>query len=230
MFVKICGITNEEDALLALALGADALGFNFVSGSPRQVGPTEVRDIVRRLPSGTLTIGVFRDERPQRVVEIVNTVGLRGAQLHGREPISEVRAVRRHVPFVIQAFPAGDEAVAAVANGPADAVLLDAPSPGSGRVFDWALAEGVPGGIRLVLAGGLDASNVGEAIRRVRPWGVDVCTGVETFAGSGRKDPRKLRRFVEAARAAGDELEADGWTPHRRDAGPYDWQEHDPRR
>ena len=230
MFVKICGITNEEDALLAVALGADALGFVFASGSPRQVGPTEVRDIVRRLPPGTLTIGVFRDERPQRVVEVVNTVGLRGAQLHGREPISEVRAVRRHVPFVIQGFAAGDEAVAAVANGPADAVLIDAPSPGSGQVFDWALAEGVPGGIRLLLAGGLESGNVGDAIRRVRPWGVDVCTGVETFAGSGRKDPRKLRRFIEAARAAGDEVEADGWTPYGREAGPYDWQENDPRR
>ncbi|HZP31424.1 MAG TPA: phosphoribosylanthranilate isomerase [Acidimicrobiia bacterium] len=229
MFVKICGVTNEEDALLAVALGADALGFMFVSGSPRQVGPTEVRDIVRRLPPGTLTIGVFRDERPERVIEVVNTVGLRGAQLHGREPLSEVRAVRRHVPFVIQAFVAGDEAVASVANGPADAVLLDSPAPGSGRVFDWSLAEGVPGGIRLLLAGGLDHHNVGNAIRRVRPWGVDVSSGVETFAGSGRKDPRKLRRFIEAAREAAAELESERFLPIEG-AGhhaPYDWQQLD---
>jgi phosphoribosylanthranilate isomerase len=226
VFVKICGITNEEDALLAVALGADALGFVFSSGSPRQVGPSEVRDIVRRLPPGTITIGVFRDERPERVVEIVNTVGLRGAQLHGREPLSEVRTVRRNVPFVIQAFSAGDDALASVANGPADAVLVDAPEPGSGRVFDWAMAEGVPGGIRLVLAGGLDSHNVGDAIRRVRPWGVDVSTGVETFAGSGRKDPRKLRRFVEAAREAAAELDTDGWVPGPRHShsGPYDWE------
>ncbi len=229
--MKICGITNEEDALLAVALGADALGFNFSPGSPRQVVPSEVRDIVKRLPPDTITIGVFRDERPERVIETVNTVGLRGAQLHGREPLSEVRAVRRHVPFVIQAFSAGDEAVATVATGPADAVLVDSPTPGSGRVFDWSLAEFVPGGIRLLLAGGLDAHNVGDAIRRVRPWGVDVATGTETFAGSGRKDPRKLRRFIEAARAAGDELEADGWEPGERGGrAPYDWQIDDLRR
>jgi phosphoribosylanthranilate isomerase len=231
VFVKICGITNEEDALLAVALGADALGFVFSAGSPRQVSATEVRDIVRRLPPGTMTIGVFRDERPERVVETVNTVGLRGAQLHGREPLSEVRAIRRNVPFVIQAFVAGDDAVAAVANGPADAVLVDSPEPGSGRVFDWSLAEGVPGGIRLLLAGGLDPHNVGDAIRRIRPWGVDVSSGVETFAGSGRKDPRKLRRFIEAARAAGEELDADGWTPGERStSAPYDWQIDDLRR
>ena len=226
MFVKICGITNEEDALLAVALGADALGFIFVSGSPRQVTPTEVRDIVRRLPPGTMTVGVFRDERPERVVEVVNTVGLRAAQLHGREPLSEVRLIRKNVPFVIQAFTAGDDAVASVANGPADAVLVDSPAPGSGRVFDWSLLEGVPGGIRLLLAGGLDPHNVGDAIRRVRPFGVDVCTGVETFAGSGHKDPRKLRRFIEAARAAGAELETEASIPgdNHRATAPYDWQ------
>jgi phosphoribosylanthranilate isomerase len=226
VFVKICGITNEEDALLAVALGADALGFIFVSGSPRQVTPTEVRDIVRRLPPGTTTVGVFRDERPERVVEVVNTVGLRAAQLHGREPLSEVRTIRRNVPFVIQAFTAGDDAVASVANGPADAVLVDSPAPGSGRVFDWSLLEGVPGGIRLLLAGGLDPHNVGDAIRRVRPFGVDVCTGVETFAGSGHKDPRKLRRFIEAAREAAAELETEAWIPgdHHRATAPYDWQ------
>jgi phosphoribosylanthranilate isomerase len=231
MWIKICGITNEEDALLAVALGADALGFVFSPGSPRQISATDVRDIVRRLPPGTMTIGVFRDERPERVVETVNTVGLGGAQLHGREPLSEVRAIRRNIAFVIQAFVAGDDAVASVANGPADAVLVDSPEPGSGRVFDWSLAEGVPGGIRLLLAGGLDPHNVGEAIRRVRPWGVDVSSGVETFAGSGRKDPRKLRRFIEAARAAGDELESDGWTPGERSgSAPYDWQIDDLRR
>jgi phosphoribosylanthranilate isomerase len=226
VFVKICGITNEEDALLAVALGADALGFVFSSGSPRQVTPADVRDIVRRLPPGTTTIGVFRDERPERVVEIVNTVGLKGAQLHGREPLSEVRMVRRNVSFVIQAFAAGDDAIASVANGPADAVLVDSPDPGSGQVFDWALAEGVPGGIRLLLAGGLDSHNVADAIRRVRPWGVDVSSGVETFAGSGRKDPRKLRRFIEAARTAAEELDTDGWVPGPRHSAssPYDWE------
>ena len=113
MFVKICGITNEEDALLAVALGADALGFVFAPGSRRQVRPDDVRDILRRLPPGTVSVGVFRDERPERVVELVHRLGLTGAQLHGREPLSEVRWVRRRVPFVIQAFAAGDPALAA---------------------------------------------------------------------------------------------------------------------
>jgi phosphoribosylanthranilate isomerase len=223
VFVKICGITNEEDALLAVALGADALGFMFAPGSPRQVTPSDARDVLKRLPPGTVTVGVFRDERPGRVVEIVNSVGLGGAQLHGREPSSEVRYVRARVPFVIQAFRAGDPAVANAADGKADIVLLDAPDPGSGRVFDWSLAEGVPSGMRLLLAGGLTPDNVGEAIRRVRPWGVDVSTGVETEPGSGRKDARRLTRFLEEARRAGAEVESDGWVP--ADAAPYDWQE-----
>jgi phosphoribosylanthranilate isomerase len=222
VFVKICGITTEEDALLAVALGADALGFNFAPGSPRQITPGDARDVLKRLPPGTVTVGVFRDERPGRVVEIVNSVGLGGAQLHGREPSSEVRYVRKRVPFVIQGFRAGDPAVSSAADGTADIVLLDAPTPGSGRVFDWSLAEGVPAGMRLLIAGGLTPGNVGEAIRRVRPWGVDVATGVETEPGSGRKDARLMARFFEEARRAGEQVESDGWVP--ADAAPYDWQ------
>jgi phosphoribosylanthranilate isomerase len=221
VFVKICGITNEDDALLAVAMGADALGFMFVPGSRRLVTPDAVRDIVRRLPPDTVTVGVFRDERPERVAEIVNKVGLTGAQLHGREPLSEVRWVRRRVQFVIQAFSAGDPALAAAANGPADVILVDGPDPGSGRVFDWKLAEGAPGGIRLMLAGGLNAENVADAIRRVRPWGVDVSTGVE--ATPGRKDARKVKRFVEAAKEAGYAVEDDERPPSRT-SGPYDWE------
>lgn len=230
MFVKICGITHEDDALLAVALGADALGFVFAP-SRRQVRPEQVAEIVRRLPHGVVTVGVFRDERPERVIDIVNRVGLTGAQLHGREPLSEVRWVRKRVSFVIQGFAAGDPAVTAAANGPADVVLIDSPHPGSGRVFDWSLAEGAPGGVRLLLAGGLNAENVGEAIRRVRPWGVDVSSGVET--APGRKDPRKLRRFIEEAREAGEELTAkltpavamNSSRPNRRADRPYDWAE-----
>jgi phosphoribosylanthranilate isomerase len=230
VFVKICGITNEEDALLAVAMGADALGFVFAPGSPRQVSPSTVHDILRRLPAEAMTIGVFRDERPERIVELVGRLGLAGVQLHGREPVSEAREIRPHVRFLIHAYAAGDDALAGAGNSPADAVLVDAPSPGSGRVFDWSLAEGVPGGVRLLLAGGLDANNVAEAIRRVRPWGVDVSSGVETFTGSGRKDPRKVRRFIEVAKEVGEEVEADGWSPtdENDDGGPYDWA-HDER-
>lgn len=232
MFVKVCGITNEEDALLAVAMGADAVGFVFAPGSPRQVTPALVRDILRRLPSDTMTIGVFRDERPERVVEVVNKLGLTGAQLHGREPVSEARAIRARVRFLIHAFAAGDPALASAGNSPADVILVDSPTPGSGRVFDWTLAEGAPGGVRLMLAGGLDPANVAAAIRRVRPWGVDVSSGVETFAGSGHKDPRKVRNFIETARAVGDEVESDGWAPPvdlDSDRAPYDWAHEDRR-
>ena len=97
MWIKICGITNEEDALLAVALGADALGFVFAPGSPRQVTTHVVGEILHRLPAGVITVGVFRDEVKERAVEIVNTLGLGGAQLHGREPLSDVRWVRRRV-------------------------------------------------------------------------------------------------------------------------------------
>ena len=225
MFVKICGITDEEDALLAVALGADALGFVFAPGSPRQVTPDQVAGIVHRLPAGTMTVGVFRDERPQRVVEIVNGVGLTGAQLHGREPASEMRWVKARVGFAIQAFAAGDPSIASAADGGADVVLLDASEPGSGRVFDWAHVDGVGHGARLLLAGGLTPENVADAIRRVRPWGVDVSTGVETAPGSGRKHPRKLREFIERARAAGEELDADGWEPEPEGSSVlYDWE------
>ena len=198
MLIKICGTTNEEDALLAVAMGADAIGFIFAP-SPRQMAAHAVADIVKRLPREVLTIGVFRDEAPARVVEVVNSTGLRGAQLHGHETPEQARFVRERVPFLIQAFPAGDRSVARAAEYGADVVMLDSASPGSGQVFDWALAE-VPDGIPLMLAGGLNPDNVGEAIAKVHPWGVDVATGVES--SPGRKDPRKLRAFVVAVREA----------------------------
>jgi len=227
MWVKICGITNEEDALLSVALGADALGFNFVSGSSRQVTPETVAEILHRLPAGVITVGVFRDETKERVVEIVNTLGLGGAQLNGREPLSDVRWIRKRVPFLIQAFAAGDPALAAVGNGPVDIVLVDGPESGSGVAFDWALADAVPAGVRLLLAGGLNNDNVAQAIRRVRPWGVDVATGVETFPGSGHKDARKLRRFIEAARGHDEPTERLvaqlPETPEGAGTAPYDW-------
>ncbi len=204
MWVKICGITNLDDALTATAMGADALGFLFAP-SRRQVDVETVRDIVKRLPPEVITVGVFRNERPERVTDVVHRIGLHGAQLHGHEPLREVRWIRQRVQFVVQAFAAGDPGLAAAANGPADIVLVDSPDPGSGKVFDWRLAEGVPGGVRLLLAGGLNPDNVAEAIARVRPWGVDVSTGVE--ASPGRKDATKLRRFIAAAKGAGDELE-----------------------
>jgi phosphoribosylanthranilate isomerase len=218
MFVKICGTTSEEDALLAVAMGADAVGFVFAP-SPRQIAPRAAADIARRLPPEVLTVGVFRDEAPDRVVRVVNGAGLRAAQLHGHETAEATRYIRERVPFVIKAFPAGSPWVSRAGDFGADAVLVDALSPGSGQVFDWSLADGVPDDVRLVVAGGLTPENVAEAIARVRPWGVDVATGVESEPG--RKDPRKVRSFVVAARrAAGDRVhEASATT------APYDWQE-----
>ena len=178
---------------------------------------------MHRLPPGTITVGVFRDERRERVVEVVHSMGLHGAQLHGREHPSEVRWVADRVPLVIQAFPAGDPALAQGATSGAAAVLIDAPTPGSGRVFDWSLAEGAPAGARVLLAGGLDEDNVGDAIRTVRPWGVDVSSGVETEPGSGRKDPVRMRHFIEAARQAGAEVAHDGWVPGEEPGRLYDW-------
>jgi phosphoribosylanthranilate isomerase len=216
MFVKVCGTTNEEDALLAVAMGADAVGFIFAP-STRQVAPGLVRDIVRRLPPEVVTVGVFRDALPESVVKIVNNIGLRAAQLHGKETPEQTAYVRERVPLVIKAFAAGDPRIRRASEYKADMVMLDAPSPGSGQVFDWRLAEGVPDGCRLLLAGGLNTGNVADAIAQVHPWGVDVVTGVE--AEPGHKDPRALRAFVQAVR--------DAAVPAYEGAedGPYDWKE-----
>ncbi|MDQ2651386.1 MAG: phosphoribosylanthranilate isomerase [Actinomycetota bacterium] len=216
MFVKICGITSEEDALLAVAMGADAVGFVFAP-SPRQLAPVRAADIAKRLPPEILTLGVFRDHAPERVVEIVRQAGLVGAQLHGHETIEATRWVRERLPVVIKAFPGGDPELRHAPNYSADIVLLDSASPGSGRVFDWSLAEGAPSGLRLMLAGGLNPDNVAEAIAKVRPWGVDVSSGVESAPGV--KDPRLVRTFIKNAREATP-------TDYRstESTRPFDWQ------
>jgi phosphoribosylanthranilate isomerase len=217
MFVKICGTTSEEDALLAVAMGADAVGFVFAP-SPRQVAPGLVADIVKRLPPEILTVGVFRNEHPERVVEVCNAAGLKAAQLHGRETPEQARWVRARLRWVIQAFPAGDGAVTRAGEYGVDAVLLDNPTPGSGEVFDWKLAGEAPTGTRLIIAGGLTPDNVAAAVAAVQPWGVDAVSGVEK--DPGHKDPVKLRAFVAAARAAAA-------APYEGDEylRPYDWQE-----
>lgn len=214
MFVKVCGTTSEEDALLAVAMGADAVGFIFAP-SPRQVSITAVRQIVHRLPPEVVTVGVFRDAGAEQVVKVVNEIGLKAAQLHGHETPEQVQWVVERVPVVINAFPAGSSAIERAAEYGAQIVMLDAPSPGSGQVFDWRLVEGVPPGSRLLLAGGLTPDNVADAILQAKPWGVDVCTGVE--AEPGRKDAVKLRTFVANARAAAP-AEYDDF-----DDGPFDW-------
>ena len=221
MFVKICGITCAEDALLATALGADALGFVFAP-SRRQVSETVVRDIVGQLPHDVMTVGVFRDMGKARLVEIVNRIGLKAAQLHGGESPATCQWVAERVPLLIRALPAGSPDLRRFDEYGADLLLLDSSAPGSGAVFDWALAEGAPANRRTLLAGGLTPDNVGSAIEQVDPYGVDVSTGVES--GPGRKDPRLLRAFMQNARAAKPvRYEADA---RRR---PFDWPEEEVR-
>jgi phosphoribosylanthranilate isomerase len=217
VFVKICGITSEEDALLAVAMGADAVGF-VLAPSPRQIAPQRVGDIVKRLPPEIVTVGVFRDETRERVVDIAHRARLRAVQLHGRETAADSHWIRQRVRLIIKAFAAGDPQLDQADDYAADAFLVDSATPGSGEVFDWSLAEGAPSNRRIILAGGLTPGNVADAVRVVRPWGVDVSTGVES--APGRKDARKMRAFIEAARAAEPEPPPEQGD---RDVRPFDW-------
>ena len=225
MFVKICGVTTEEDALLSVAMGADALGFNFVPGSVRQLSPVAARDIVRRLPGGVLTVGIFRNELRSRVVEIVHEVGLQAAQLHGNETAADSAWIAERVPSTIKVFAAGDPGLDRLSDYGASRVLVDAPQGGSGQVFDWTMLDGRERGLPLILAGGLRPDNVAQAIRTVRPWGVDVASGVE--ASPGRKDATLVREFIANARQAGQQLadEEASDAPPVSGGRPYDWRE-----
>jgi phosphoribosylanthranilate isomerase len=217
VFVKVCGITNEEDALVAVAMGADAVGFVFAP-SPRQIAPQRAGEIARRLPAEIVTVGVFRDETRQRVVDVAHQAHLRAVQLHGRESAADCHWVHQRVPLLIRAFAAGDRRLDDADEYGADAILVDSATPGSGEVFDWSLAEGAPSNRRVILAGGLTSANVADAIRVVRPWGVDVSSGVESRPG--RKDASKIRAFVAAAKAAEPpEPPVQGDRPVR----PFDW-------
>jgi phosphoribosylanthranilate isomerase len=217
VFVKVCGVTDEEDALLAVAMGADAVGFVFAP-SRRQVAPQRAAEIVRRLPAEIVTVGVFRDESRERVVETAHRARLRAVQLHGHESPADTHWIHQRVSLIIKAFAAGDPQLDHADEYAADAFLIDSAAPGSGEVFDWSLAEGAPSNRRIILAGGLTPENVADAVRVVRPWGVDVSTGVE--AGPGRKDARKMRAFVEAAKAAEPPAPVDHGD---REGRPFDW-------
>jgi len=214
MFVKICGITNEDDALLSVALGADAVGFVFAP-SPRQVAAQKVYDITRRLPREILTVGVFRDEHPKLVLDTAQRAGVKAVQLHGHQSPDAVAEIAAQVKWVIKAVVAGSDDARRADRFATDMILVDAPAPGSGKVFDWGLVDDVPEGLRVILAGGLRPDNVAGAVRRVRPWGVDVASGVEQ--SPGRKDPLKLKAFIANAREASPQ-------PYLGpDDLPYDW-------
>lgn len=203
MFIKICGITNEEDALLSIAMGATAIGFVFAP-SKRQISVAKAADIVKRLPPGIITVGVFRDHDPKSISRIMREAGLRGAQLHGRETVSEVDQVTADHGWVMKAVVAGSRDAEQCDRYRTDLILVDSAMPGSGETYDWALLDLLPNSVRLVVSGGLNADNVGEVIKRVRPYGVDVSSYVEREPG--RKDAAKLRRFVQSAQKAFDEL------------------------
>jgi len=215
MFVKICGITNEDDALLSVAMGADAVGFVFAP-SPRQIAAQVAYDITRRLPPEILTVGVFRNELPARVVDLAHKSGVKAVQLHGRETAEQCIEVAKQIRWVIKAFGSDDENLPRADQYGTDLILLDAPSPGSGKVFDWSLAGDAPDSVRLILAGGLTPDNVAAAVEEVQPWGVDVSSGVEREPG--KKDALAVKRFIENARAAAA-------VPYLGDdeAMPYDW-------
>lgn len=214
MFVKICGITNEDDALLSVAMGADAVGFVFAP-STRQIAAQVAYDITRRLPPEILTVGVFRNEHPKLVVDTAHRAGVKAVQLHGRETPAQSIEIAQHFRWVIKAFGADDENLPHADRYGTDMILLDAPEPGSGKVFDWSVAGDAPDSVKLILAGGLTPDNVGAAITEVQPWGVDVSSGVEREPG--KKDVLAVKRFIENARAHAA-------TPYVGDDNlPYDW-------
>ncbi len=167
-----------------------------------------VADIVKRLPYETMTVGVFRDEAPQRVVDIANQIGLGAVQLHGMESIEDTQWIRSRTRRTIKAFPAGHRNIDRFPEYGAQKLLIDGANPGSGELFDWRLAEGVVDPTRLIVSGGLRPENVGAAIAHLHPCGVDVSSGVE--AAPGVKDPGKLHEFIGAAHAAARRSCAEG--------------------
>jgi phosphoribosylanthranilate isomerase len=203
MRVKVCGITRLEDALLAADLGADAIGFVCWPESPRFVDPDTIRAIVRALPPLVATVGVFVDQDVASVRDTVQRAGILAVQLHGHERPEE------WVPFdrpLLKAIGVGRSFRLAMLDAwPASiTVLLDAADGrhrgGTGRTIDWDVARAAASIRRIVLAGGLRPENVGDAIRRVRPFGVDVSSGVEIRPGV--KDAGRLRAFMDAVASA----------------------------
>jgi len=200
--VKICGITNLDDALHAAACGADALGFVFYAGSPRFVAPADVAMICAELPPFVSRVGLFVNEAPERIREIAGQCGLDVLQLHGDEPpevctLPPFRVIKGVRPRTLADLPA-------LSSYPVSALLVDAAVPGqyggTGQRADWHLAREIVARHRVILAGGLVPANVAEAVREVRPYGVDVSSGVE--ASPGRKDPEKVAQFMRMAREA----------------------------
>ncbi len=197
--VKICGITRREDALLAARLGADALGFNFWPGSKRYVDPDVARAIIDELPPFVTAVGLFVNQPPTHVLATAARSGIGAVQLHGDEPYQDCNGYP--FPAIKALRVAGPESLADMGRYRVRAFVLDAPCTGfggSGAAFDWALAREAAARATVILAGGLTPENVADAILDVRPFAVDVASGVESAPGV--KDPDKLRRFIENAK------------------------------
>ena len=197
--VKVCGITRVDDALLAGDLGASAVGFVFWPRSPRYLDPAEARRIAARLPGDVAPVGVFVDPSAEEVRQVVEQVGLAAVQLHGDEPPAFCRELPYRVIKAVGVEEAAATRAAAVAVPEEATVLLDARDPerrgGTGRTVDWEIAAGIAAARRVFLAGGLGPANARVAIRTVRPYGLDVSSGVES--APGRKDPARLRAFFD---------------------------------
>jgi phosphoribosylanthranilate isomerase len=202
--VKICGITNLDDALAAVAAGADALGFNFYRPSPRYLTASAARTIIERLPARVLAVGVFVNEAIETLENTAAVSGISAVQLHGNE--SPEYCNRLQGRYLIKVFPGGEASKPESALAyDVQAIMLDADANetfgGTGRLADWSrarqLAELFP---RLILAGGLAPENVAQAIARVHPYAVDACSKLE--CAPGRKDNARMHEFVAAVRAA----------------------------
>lgn len=190
MIVKICGITNREDALAAAEAGASAIGFNFYRESPRYISHTGAAMIGEKLPANVWKVGVFVNETPETIARVVLDAGLDVAQLHGS---SEARGVR-----IWQAMRVVDPVGMALIGG-VEAVVIDSPSDtalgGTGETWDWTQTPHLEP--KIIIAGGLDADNVRTAIEQAMPWGVDACSRIEKAPGV--KDHERMRRFIHAA-------------------------------
>jgi phosphoribosylanthranilate isomerase len=201
VLVKICGITRLEDALAAARLGADWVGFNFWPRSRRYIAPEAAACIVSALPASVLPVGVLVDPDAAELVRAIQVSGVRTVQLHGDE--SPALCASATVPVVKGIRVRDAHSLAALASYEVSAFLLDSATPGyggSGTGFDWSLASEVAAELPVWLAGGLTPDNVSEAVKRVRPRGVDVASGVESAPGV--KDPRLMEAFIRNAKAA----------------------------
>jgi phosphoribosylanthranilate isomerase len=198
--VKICGVTSVQDVELCVDAGADAVGFNFYPRSPRCVDVELARQLVQALGGRALAVGVFVDASLPHIAEVKARTGIACVQLHGAEPPELLALLLPHAYKAVRVRDASSLAQARAFGG--EHILLDAYVPGmpggTGARFDWALAAELAAERKVTLAGGLDPDNVAAAVARVRPYCVDVASGVE--AAPGRKDAARVREFVRAAK------------------------------